>query len=297
MRYDAVRLELAEGAIPFKSLEVAEPTKARPERYFGISRNSRCTPSGPSKKQTLRPLPTVVSSIADQQLEPGGTAFTSNLTAVFDDADGDALAFSALSSNTAAATVGVSGATLTVTPQAAGTATITVTADDGRIGSAQTSFAVLSVDPLNPTAGPDVAETTEDMPVDIDVLANDFDPDTTAGHMLRVLSILQAPANGAATIIEQTSGQTVEPDLWLLFAPLKRARVAFGSVAPTPIRAPRAEAALEGRPLDEDTFAAVARAAQDEVSPISDLRASAWYRGTLVAALTQSVSAKLILFF
>ena len=72
---------------------------------------------------------------------------------------------------------------------------------------------------------------------------------------------------------------------------LTGARVAFGSVAPTPIRAPRAEAALEGRPLDEDTFAAVARAAQDEVSPISDLRASAWYRGTLVAALTQRLLA------
>ena len=51
-------------------------------------------------------LPTVVSSIADQQLEPGGTAFASNLTAIFDDAAGDALAFSALLSNTAVATVG-----------------------------------------------------------------------------------------------------------------------------------------------------------------------------------------------
>jgi CO/xanthine dehydrogenase FAD-binding subunit len=62
-------------------------------------------------------------------------------------------------------------------------------------------------------------------------------------------------------------------------------------VAPTPIRAPGAEAALEGKPLDADIIAAAARAAQDEVSPISDVRASAWYRGTLVAALTERLLA------
>ncbi len=59
-------------------------------------------------------------------------------------------------------------------------------------------------------------------------------------------------------------------------------RVAFGAVAPTPIRAPKTEAALEGRRLDQATIAAAAEAARDEVNPISDIRASAWYRKELI---------------
>jgi len=59
-------------------------------------------------------------------------------------------------------------------------------------------------------------------------------------------------------------------------------RVAFGAVAPTPIRAPKTEAALEGRRLEESTIAAAAQAARDEVNPISDIRASGWYRKELV---------------
>ena len=59
-------------------------------------------------------------------------------------------------------------------------------------------------------------------------------------------------------------------------------RVAFGAVAPTAIRAPAIEAILEGRTLDADTIAAAATAAVEEVHPIDDLRASAWYRREMV---------------
>jgi CO/xanthine dehydrogenase FAD-binding subunit len=64
---------------------------------------------------------------------------------------------------------------------------------------------------------------------------------------------------------------------------LRHARVAFGAVAPTPIRAPKTEAALEGRPAEEATLEAAVRAALDEIHPISDLRATDWYRRELVA--------------
>jgi CO/xanthine dehydrogenase FAD-binding subunit len=64
-------------------------------------------------------------------------------------------------------------------------------------------------------------------------------------------------------------------------------RVAFGAVAPTPVRAPRTEAALEGRRLDRATIDAAAQAAHDEVQPIDDVRASAWYRRELIRNMTR----------
>ncbi|HEY5790038.1 MAG TPA: xanthine dehydrogenase family protein subunit M, partial [Gammaproteobacteria bacterium] len=64
-------------------------------------------------------------------------------------------------------------------------------------------------------------------------------------------------------------------------------RVAFGAVAPTVLRARRTEAALEGRPLDAATIEAAAQVAHAEVSPIDDVRATAWYRRELVRNLTR----------
>jgi CO/xanthine dehydrogenase FAD-binding subunit len=58
--------------------------------------------------------------------------------------------------------------------------------------------------------------------------------------------------------------------------------VAFGAVAPRPIRAPATEAALEGKALDDDIIAAAAAAADAEIHPISDVRASDWYRREMV---------------
>ncbi len=63
---------------------------------------------------------------------------------------------------------------------------------------------------------------------------------------------------------------------------LRDVRLAFGAVAPTPIRAPQTEAALEGKPLDEAAIAAALEAASHDIHPISDIRASEWYRRELV---------------
>jgi CO/xanthine dehydrogenase FAD-binding subunit len=70
---------------------------------------------------------------------------------------------------------------------------------------------------------------------------------------------------------------------------LSNVRVAFGAVAPTPVRAPRTEAALEGRALDAATIAAAADTARDEIRPITDVRASDWYRRELIHNLTKRV--------
>jgi CO/xanthine dehydrogenase FAD-binding subunit len=53
-------------------------------------------------------------------------------------------------------------------------------------------------------------------------------------------------------------------------------------VAPTPIRARGAEATLEGAELGAAGIAAALRAAEEDIRPISDLRASEWYRRELV---------------
>ncbi len=65
------------------------------------------------------------------------------------------------------------------------------------------------------------------------------------------------------------------------------ARVVLGSVAPTVRRVPAAEAALVGRPLDQDTIGAAAVAAREAATPIDDIRASAAYRAGLVAVLVR----------
>jgi carbon-monoxide dehydrogenase medium subunit len=63
--------------------------------------------------------------------------------------------------------------------------------------------------------------------------------------------------------------------------------IVLGAVAPTPLRARRAEAALHGRPLDERAIAACARAAREESRPISNVRGSAEYRRQMVEVLTR----------
>lgn len=72
---------------------------------------------------------------------------------------------------------------------------------------------------------------------------------------------------------------------------LSRVRVAFGAVAPVPMRAPRTEQALEGRHLDAAAIDAVAAVAREEVTPIDDIRASAWYRKELIHNITRRMLA------
>lgn len=63
---------------------------------------------------------------------------------------------------------------------------------------------------------------------------------------------------------------------------LRDVRVAFGAVAPTPIRGPKTEVALDGRALDDAAIESAVAAAQSDIRPISDVRASDWYRRELV---------------
>lgn len=64
-------------------------------------------------------------------------------------------------------------------------------------------------------------------------------------------------------------------------------RIALGAVAPVVIRAPKAEAYLEGRAISAEAMAEAGRIAATEAKPISDFRASAGYRRDLIAVLVK----------
>ncbi len=65
------------------------------------------------------------------------------------------------------------------------------------------------------------------------------------------------------------------------------ASLALGSVAATIVSATAAEGALTGQPLSDDTIAHAARLAAEQVTPISDIRATAAYRSEEVAVLVR----------
>jgi xanthine dehydrogenase iron-sulfur cluster and FAD-binding subunit A len=94
-------------------------------------------------------------------------------------------------------------------------------------------------------------------------------------------SAFQKLGRVAADIAKANAGVAVTLDDGKVVA----VRVALGSVAPTPMRARGAEAALAGRPLTDETILAAADAAAADCSPIDDVRASAWYRRRIVRAL------------
>lgn len=82
---------------------------------------------------------------------------------------------------------------------------------------------------------------------------------------------------GVASAIELEPGDGV----------IKRARIALGAVAPTPIRAPEAEESLKGKRISDETLAEAGRLAAQAAKPISDVRASAEYRREMVGVLTR----------
>jgi carbon-monoxide dehydrogenase medium subunit len=64
------------------------------------------------------------------------------------------------------------------------------------------------------------------------------------------------------------------------------AKIVLGAVAPTPIRATKAEEMLKGQTVDEKLIEEAAKASAEEAKPISDVRGSAAYRKEMVRVLT-----------
>ena len=122
-------------------------------------------------------------------------------------------------------------------------------------------------------------------------------PNATAlrpGELLRELRLPPPPPNTGGVYVRRTPRKQMDIAvvgvavlLTLDGDRIERARVALGAVAPTPIRAPQAEAALEGQAASEPLFARAAEAAAAEARPISDQRGSAEFRRHLVRITTE----------
>lgn len=66
---------------------------------------------------------------------------------------------------------------------------------------------------------------------------------------------------------------------------VKEIRIGVGGMAATPMRAARTEAALKGKPWNQDSVNEACRVLEAEFSPISDMRGSAEYRKKSIAGL------------
>jgi CO/xanthine dehydrogenase FAD-binding subunit len=68
---------------------------------------------------------------------------------------------------------------------------------------------------------------------------------------------------------------------------IEACRIALTAVAPTIVRSPAGEAAIAGKPVSEQTLAAVAAGASADASPISDVRAGERYRRHTVGVMAR----------
>ncbi len=62
---------------------------------------------------------------------------------------------------------------------------------------------------------------------------------------------------------------------------VKKARIAYGGVGPIVLRLPETERFIEDKQITKSVFQQAGRIASDEISPISDVRASTRYRSQL----------------
>ena len=70
-------------------------------------------------------------------------------------------------------------------------------------------------------------------------------------------------------------------------------RIALGAVAPTPIRAKRAEGTLRDKKITPELIKKTAKVAVSETKPISDIRASADYRKEMIGVLVEKTISEL----
>ena len=116
-----------------------------------ISDSALCAPADATFQAWLAPLdfqgdtcaaPEPVGTFPAQTLREGGDVTAVDVSAYFQDPNGDPLTYTAMSSDNGIVTAAVSGSTVALTPASAGTATVTVTARDPAGLSATQTIAV-----------------------------------------------------------------------------------------------------------------------------------------------------------
>lgn len=107
-----------------------------------------------------------------------------------------------------------------------------------------------------------------------------FPPDHSGSHYIQLGKRKSSEIN----MVNVASFLAWDPDTRKILS----TRIALGSVAPTPVRAHNAEAALIGKIADKEAFNAAAEIARfKDCRPIDDFRGSASYRRAMVGVLTK----------
>ena len=157
-------------------LFVALTTVALAASCGGDGGGTTVTPVDPPPQNRA---PTAVGSISAVTVDVGATV-TTDVASNFNDPDGDALTYSAATSDGGIATATVSGSVVSTTGVAAGSATVTITArDPGGLSATQTM--AVTVNATN--SAPEVTGTIDDRTlnvgdsVTVDVAENFSDPD------------------------------------------------------------------------------------------------------------------------
>ena len=158
-----------------------------------------------SRPEAPNSAPTVSVAMVDATIATEGGTQRVSLSGVFSDADKDALTVTAASSNEAVAAVSVASdyTGLTVTAKSRGTATITVTADDGNGGTVSDIFTVrVKAAPLVASALADLSglETGNTRDVSLSGVFSDADGDT--------LTITAASSNEATATVTVAADQS-----------------------------------------------------------------------------------------
>jgi xanthine dehydrogenase small subunit len=113
------------------------------------------------------------------------------------------------------------------------------------------------------------------------------------GEVLEGVTLPAPPAGDVRVVAYKVSKRqeldisAVSAGLWVRLegGVVAEARFAFGGMAATPARAPRAEMLALGKPWSEATARAAATALDLDFAPLSDHRGSAWYRGAVAKNL------------
>jgi CO/xanthine dehydrogenase FAD-binding subunit len=114
------------------------------------------------------------------------------------------------------------------------------------------------------------------------------------GELLTEIQVPEPPRTSGGAYLKLTPRRALDLAIVGVAAMVARAngtcedvKIALGAVAPTPVRAKRAEDMLRGKALKDMVLKQAAEAAMKEAHPISDVRASEEYRRKMVGVLTE----------
>ncbi len=186
---------------------------ARPLALLAVTWAAACGGDGGTTEPAPAPQPNrppVASGSIPAQTMTAGESVTVSVGGLFSDPDGDALTFTAISSNAGVASVALSGTNLNITAVSAGSATVTVTARDpaGLSVAASANVTVMEPNrapvPAMPVASAQTAIVGDTLNIDMSPLFTDPDGDaltysaTSANASVATVTVAGSVVSAAA---------------------------------------------------------------------------------------------------